>query len=374
MRSKRESLTLDTIQLGDSIELLRSTPDDSVDLIFADPPYYMQLTSELRRPDDSVVDAVDDHWDKFDSFADYDRFTREWVRECRRIMKKNASFWVIGTYHNIYRIGTILQDEGFWIQNDIVWIKSNPMPQFKGVRFCNAHETLIWAAKDSKSRPPFQYKALKMGNEDLQMRSDWLIPLCAGTERLRNEDGAKLHSTQKPEALLHRILSACTVPGDIVLDPFFGTGTSGAVAKYLGRHYIGFEREKEYALAAKERIAHVIPAPSEFLQPLVKPRRVAFALLVEAGMLTVGANLRLAHTDFEAIVRADGTLQHGDHIASIHSMGKLLLGAESCNGWDHWLYRDHVAQSWKSINNLREQIQFPEKQASETKTSLTLDF
>ena len=247
------SLPIDTILVGDCIERMNALPAGSVDLIFADPPYNLQLGGDLQRPDGSQVDAVDDDWDKFDNFAAYDKFTQEWLAEARRILKPDGTLWVIGSYHNIFRVGATLQDQGFWILNDIIWRKSNPMPNFKGTRFTNAHETLIWAAKSDKARYTFHYRSMKTLNDELQMRSDWVIPICGGKERLKL-NGTKAHPTQKPEALLYRILLACTNPGDVVLDPFFGTGTTGAVAKRLQRHWIGCERYSTYCKVAEERI------------------------------------------------------------------------------------------------------------------------
>ncbi|MEP6756386.1 MAG: DNA methyltransferase [Chthonomonadales bacterium] len=358
MKSKPQSadLPINSILVGDCIELLKGLPAESVDLIFADPPYNLQLESVLNRPDQSLVDAVTDKWDQFSSFAEYDKFTRAWLHECRRVLKPNGSMWVIGTYHNIFRVGTALQDEGFWLLNDIVWVKSNPMPQFHGVRFCNSHETLIWAGKSKASRPAFQYKSLKLGNEDLQARSDWYIPICSGPERLRDADGDKVHSTQKPEALIHHILVACTQPGDVVLDPFFGSGTTGAVAKRLGRSYIGIEREKEYAIAATERIDAVIPAPELSISIIGKPKRVAFSHVVELELLPAGCELRLGGTEFFATVRADGALDCDGQIKSIHGLGKALLNTSSCNGWDHWLYLNAQTHVWEPISFLREVV------------------
>ena len=277
----------ETIIAGDCLEVLRSLPDRSVDLVFADPPYNLQLGGELHRPDHSKVDAVDDEWDRFDTFADYDRFTRAWLGECRRVLKDDGALWVIGSYHNIFRVGAAVQDLGYWILNDVVWRKANPMPNFKGTRFANAHETLIWASKFKGSRYTFNYDALKVSNDDLQMRSDWTFPLCTGEERLKDDDGLKAHPTQKPEALLHRLMLASTKPGDLVLDPFFGTGTTGAVAKRLGRRFVGIEREPAYLAAAKRRIAAVRPSPPEALAVTGSKKsepRVPFGQLVEASI------------------------------------------------------------------------------------------
>jgi modification methylase len=315
-------------------------PAASVDLVFADPPYNLQLQGDLKRPDDSHVDAVDDDWDKFSSFAAYDAFTHAWLTACRRVMKPNATLWVIGSYHNIFRVGTILQDLGFWILNDVVWRKSNPMPNFRGRRFTNAHETLIWAARDaSKRNYTFNYEALKAGNEDIQMRSDWLFPLCTGEERLKGGDGKKLHPTQKPEALLARIILAASRPDDLVLDPFSGTGTTGAVARRLRRRFIGVERQAEYAAAAEERISAVEPMAEPALASFMTAReapRVAFSTLVEKGLVTPGIRLVDAKKRHQALVRADGALALGEAVGSIHRIGALAQGLEACNGWTFW--------------------------------------
>ncbi len=291
-------------------------PAASVDLVFADPPYNLQLQGDLKRPDDSRVDAVDDDWDKFSSFSAYDEFTRAWVVACRRIMKPNATLWVIGSYHNIFRVGALLQDLGFWILNDIVWRKSNPMPNFRGRRFTNAHETLIWAAREAAKRDyTFNYEALKAGNEDIQMRSDWLIPLCTGEERLKGTDGKKLHPTQKPEALLARVILAASRPDDLVLDPFCGTGTTGAVAHRLRRRFIGIERDAGYAAAAEQRIAATEPMPEPALATFMTARdapRVPFATLIERGLVTPGIKLVDAKRRHRALVRADGAIALGE--------------------------------------------------------------
>jgi modification methylase len=342
LREAEESAWLDTIIKGDCVAALEKLPPASVDLVFADPPYNLQLESGLTRPDQSKVDAVDDDWDKFASFEAYDAFTRAWLLACRRVLKPNGSLWVIGSYHNIFRVGTALQDLGFWILNDIVWRKTNPMPNFRGRRFTNAHETLIWASRDQNARGyTFNYEALKAGSEDVQMRSDWLFPLCTGGERLKGGEGRKVHPTQKPEALLHRILTASTKPGDVVLDPFFGTGTTGAVAKYLGRRFVGVEREDAYIAAATARIAAVAPAPAEAvaLAPTKRSEpRVAFNVLVESGLISPGAKLSDVRGRHVAEVCADGTLKSGDHVGSIHRVGALVQGLDACNGWTFWHY------------------------------------
>jgi modification methylase len=334
------SLPLDEVLIGDCIAALERLPQDSVDLVFADPPYNLQLESALTRPDQSLVDAVVDDWDKFASFSDYDAFTRAWLRAVRRVMKKNATLWVIGSYHNIFRVGAALQDLDFWILNDVVWRKANPMPNFRGRRFTNAHETLIWASKSAEAKSyTFHYEALKAGNEDLQMRSDWFIPLCTGEERLKGEDGRKVHPTQKPEALLARVLLASTSPGDVVLDPFFGTGTTGAVAKRLGRRFIGLERDPAYAAAARARIAEVtvLPAASIAAPPEKRAEiRVPFLALLEGGHIRAGETLVDGRRRHKATVRADGTLALGTIIGSIHKIGALAQGLPACNGWTFW--------------------------------------
>ncbi|MFG1431446.1 site-specific DNA-methyltransferase [Xanthobacter sp. V2C-8] len=340
------ALPLDEVLVGDSILELSRLPAHSVDLVFADPPYNLQLGGELKRPDESRVDAVDDAWDQFESFQAYDAFSRAWLMAARRVLKPNGTLFVIGSYHNIFRVGATMQDLGFWILNDIIWRKANPMPNFRGRRFTNAHETLIWAARDAEARYTFNYEALKAGNEDVQVRSDWLFPLCTGQERLKDEKGRKLHPTQKPEALLARILLSATKPGEVVLDPFFGSGTTGAVARRLRRRFIGIEREESYAEAARARIAAVEPLPEHTLIAPPSAReapRVAFSALVERGLVTPGAELTDAKGRFRAVVRADGTIAlsgEGQKVGSIHRVGALAQGAEACNGWTFW----HVEQ------------------------------
>ncbi|HEX4261150.1 MAG TPA: site-specific DNA-methyltransferase [Acetobacteraceae bacterium] len=319
--------------------MMRMLPGASVDCVFADPPYNLQLRGELRRPDDSLVDGVDDEWDRFSDFPAYDAFTREWLAECRRLLRKDGTLWVIGSYHNIFRIGTALQDLGFWLLGDVVWRKSNPMPNFRGRRFTNAHETLIWAARERTSRHRFNYQAMKALNDDLQMRSDWLLPLCTGPERLRNQHGLKLHPTQKPEALLHRVLLASTAPGDVVLDPFLGTGTTAAVAKRLGRHYIGIERHPAYVEAALGRIRRERPTSEAGLATTPGPRetvRIPFGSLVERGMIRPGARLLDRQRRVSATVAADGSVASGAARGSIHQVGAAVQNAPSCNGWTFW--------------------------------------
>jgi modification methylase len=333
----------ETIIHGDSLEELKKLPDRSVDLVFADPPYNLQLGGELLRPDNSKVDAVDDDWDRFESFEAYDAFTKAWLAECRRVLKDEGALWVIGSYHNIFRVGATLQDLGFWILNDIVWRKSNPMPNFKGTRFTNAHETLIWATKARGGRRyTFNYDAMKMANDELQMRSDWTLPLCTGEERLKDGAGAKAHPTQKPEALLHRVILASSRPGDVILDPFFGTGTTGAAAKRLGRRFIGIEREDGYVALARERIAKVQPAsPEEVMVTGSKKSepRIPFGQIVEAGLLRAGDILYDAKGRQAARVRADGSLAVGDVTGSIHKVGALVQAAPACNGWTYWHFK-----------------------------------
>lgn len=331
-------LPLGQILPGDCVAAMRALPDASVDLVFADPPYNLQLGGDLARPDGSHVDAVTDHWDRFASFQSYDDFTRAWLIEAKRVLKPDGALWVIGSYHNIYRVGAILQDLGFWILNDIVWRKSNPMPNFKGTRFTNAHETLLWCSQGEKARYHFNYRAMKTLNDELQMRSDWVIPICGGQERLK-EGGHKVHPTQKPEALLYRVLLATTERGDVVLDPFFGTGTTGAVAKRLGREWIGCEREAPYRQAALARIAKELPLDESALTTMQAGRsapKVAFGALVEGGLVPPGTQLFDRKRRWTATVRADGTIACAGKAGSIHGLGKELQGAPSCNGWTFW--------------------------------------
>lgn len=329
------------IIVGNCLEELAKLPSSSVDLVFADPPYNLQLGGDLLRPNNTRVDGVDDAWDKFSDFETYDTFTRAWLKECRRVLKPDGAIWVIGSYHNVFRLGVALQDLGFWIQNDVVWRKVNPMPNFRGKRFTNAHETLIWAGRDKKARVTFNYESLKASNDDVQMRSDWLFPICSGPERLKDDGGRKAHPTQKPEALLHRILIGCTKAGDTVLDPFFGTGTTGAVAKRLSRHFIGIERDRDYAAAATERIARVTPLDGraiETIRPKRSEPRVPFGTIVELGMLHAGHKVFDARREVRAEVRADGTLYYAGQQASIHRLGALVQGKAACNGWTYWHY------------------------------------
>src|SRR5437660_7907303 len=357
-RVSSESPSCSRILIGDCVAEMAKLPAESVDLVFADPPYNLQLQGDLKRPDDSRVDAVDDDWDKFSSFSAYDDFTRAWLMACRRVMKREATLWVIGSYHNIFRVGAILQDLGFWILNDVVWRKSNPMPNFRGRRFTNAHETLIWAAREPGGKGyTFNYEALKAGNDGVQVRSDWTVALCTGEERLKGENGKKLHPTQKPEALLARVILASSRPGDLVLDPFCGTGTTGAVATRLRRRFIGFEREGTYAQAAERRIAAVEPLAEASLASFTTAReatRVPFAALIERGLVIPGARLVDAKRRHAALVRADGAVALGETVGSIHRIGALAQGLEACNGWAFW----HVdtPQGLVSIDALRAEI------------------
>ena len=322
---------------GDCVAAMAELPSASIDMIFADPPYNLQLGGDLFRPEGGRVDAVDDAWDHFDSFAAYDAFTRAWLGEARRVLKPNGTLWVIGSYHNIFRFGCALQDAGYWVLNDIVWRKANPMPNFRGTRFTNAHETLIWASRGPESRYTFNYRAMKALNDELQMRSDWLLPICGG-ERIK-EGGAKAHPTQKPEALLYRVLLACTKPGDVVLDPFFGTGTTGAVARRLGRRWLGIEREGRYVELARARIDATLPLDESAMATMGSKRaapRVPFGALVEAGLIAPGATVSDAKRRWHARVRADASIEHGGHEGSIHRVGAAAQGAPSCNGWTFW--------------------------------------
>ncbi len=350
----RPDLPLGRILDGDCVEAMRSLPDASIDCIFADPPYNLQLGGDLSRPDGSHVDAVTDHWDQFDSFAAYDKFSREWLTEARRVLKPNGALWVIGSYHNIFRLGAMLQDMGFWILNDVVWRKANPMPNFKGTRFTNAHETLIWCSMGEKAKYTFNYRAMKTLNDELQMRSDWVLPICGGQERLKS-GGTKVHPTQKPEALLYRVMLATTNKGDVVLDPFFGTGTTGAVAKRLGREWIGCEREGVYRKAALERIELALPLDESAITTMQTPRsapKVAFGVLVETGWIAPGTVISDKRRRMLATVRTDGSLISGADSGSIHSLGAKLQGAPSCNGWSYW-HIEHEGEL-KPIDALRQ--------------------
>ncbi len=360
--TKKNGILKNSILQGDCIELMKTLPDESVDLIFADPPYNLQLGGDLTRPDNSQVNGVDDDWDKFASFETYDKFTRDWLSEAQRLLKPNGAIWVIGSYHNIFRVGTAIQDIGFWILNDVIWRKTNPMPNFRGTRLTNAHETMIWASKSKESKYTFNYTALKTGNDDLQMRSDWEMPICTGGERLKGENGEKTHPTQKPESLLYRILIGSTNPGDTVLDPFFGTGTTGAAAKLLGRNFIGIERDTDYIKAAKTRIARIKPIANEDLMTTPSRRhapRVPFGTVVERGLLRPGTKLYTKNKKHQARIKADGSLAYkekdGNTVqGSIHKVGALAQNAESCNGWTYWHFEERTGL--KPIDFLRDKI------------------
>lgn len=358
MASQKKNLSTDSIIVGDCIKIMRQLQPESVDCIFADPPYNLQLGGDLHRPNNSRVDAVDDEWDQFESLQSYDEFTREWLSAARDLLKPDGTIWVIGSYHNIFRLGYILQDLGFWILNDIVWRKANPMPNFRGRRFTNAHETLIWASKSKDSKYCFNYEAMKTFNEDLQMRSDWYLPLCTGQERLKDIDGKKAHPTQKPEALLYRVLLSSTRKGDIVLDPFFGTGTTGAVAKKLDRRFIGIEQDNRYAAFARERIKEVEPLRGTLIETNAKREkpRIPFGTLIEQGLISPGAILTDAKKRHTATVHADGSLSIQNQVekiqGSIHKVGAVVQGAPSCNGWTFWHYKENG--KYVPIDNLRE--------------------
>ena len=346
----------DIIIQGNCLEALAGLKSASVDMIFADPPYNLQLSGMLTRPDHSVVDAVDDDWDQFDSFGAYDRFCEGWLKECRRVLKPNGSLWVIGSYHNIFRIGKQIQDIGFWMLNDIIWRKTNPMPNFRGRRFTNAHETLIWAAHSETAKYTFNYEAMKTLNDGVQMRSDWLMPICTGGERLKTDEGEKAHPTQKPENLLARVILAATRRGDVILDPFFGTGTTGAVAKRLGRHFIGIEQDKNYVALARRRIDAVTPITDMSVLEISEKRaqpRVAFGALIEGGFIDVGDEVFSSNGKFKARVRADGSLVTSkNQTGSIHGLGATLQDQPSCNGWQFWYVRQDGQTV--SIDDLRQ--------------------
>lgn len=360
MSSQKSQLSTDSIHVGDCVKIMNGLPAGSIDCIFADPPYNLQLGGDLHRPNNSRVDGVDNDWDKFESLKTYDEFTRDWLSAARQTLKPDGTIWVIGSYHNIFRMGAILQDLGYWILNDIIWRKSNPMPNFRGRRFTNAHETMIWAARDQDSKYYFNYEGMKTLNEDLQMRSDWYLPLCTGQERLKDDDGKKAHPTQKPESLLHRVLMSSTKPGDVVLDPFFGTGTTGAVAKKLGRHYIGIEREKEYAAHARARIKAIKAVDADLIESKTKREqpRIPFGTLVERGILKPGTVLQDPHGRHSARVHADGSIIAQNRLeslrGSIHKVGAAVQGAPSCNGWTFWHYQERGRAM--PIDVLREQI------------------
>ncbi len=347
-------LPLNTIIQADCIDGMNELPEESVDLIFADPPYNLQLGGDLARPDNSMVKGVTEEWDQFDTMDAYDLFTQEWMAAAKRILKPNGSLWVIGSYHNIFRVGTVLQDQLFWIQNDVIWRKTNPMPNFRGTRFTNAHETLIWATKSEGARPTFNYDAMKMMNDGVQMRSDWTLPICTGRERLKKSDGKKAHPTQKPESLLHRIIVATSNPGDVVVDPFFGTGTSGAVAKKLGRDFIGFELEEEYIIHARRRIDKIKPGEGPSVSVTKSKRsapRVPFGTLIERGLINPGTFLYSANGKYSAQVRPDGSLSVEGFEGSIHRVGAHVQDSAACNGWTFWHFS--TPQGLTQIDALR---------------------
>lgn len=356
-KSKNIPLKKNTIYQGSCAEIMNALPKGSVDMIFADPPYNLQLSGELHRPDNSHVDGVTEEWDQFESLKSYDDFTREWLSAARQSLKDDGTLWVIGSYHNIYRVGAILQDLGFWILNDVVWCKNNPMPNFRGRRFTNAHETMIWASKSKDAKYCFNYDAMKSLNDDLQMRSDWNLPICNGGERLKDDDGKKAHPTQKPESLLYRVILSSTEIGDTVLDPFFGTGTTGAVAKKLGRNYVGIERETPYIKAAEKRLAAITAGEdAEILQTPEKRKqpRIPFGQLLEEGLLEPGAILFDHSRKHSAKVHADGNLIAEGKRGSIHKLGATLQDAPSCNGWTYWHYQD--GGKTRPIDDLRQEL------------------
>lgn len=359
MRFTSQEMPLNQVLVGDCVEIMNRMPAASFDMIFADPPYNLQLGGDLLRPDNSRVDAVDDDWDKFADFAAYDRFTRDWLSAARRLLKEDGTLWVIGSYHNIYRVGAILQDLGFWVLNDIVWRKSNPMPNFRGKRFTNAHETMLWCSKSrSQKRYTFNYEAMKALNDDVQMRSDWLIPICAGNERVRDAEGQKAHATQKPEALLYRVILSASSPGDLLLDPFFGSGTTGAVARRLGRNFVGIEREARYAEVARRRIEQVQPLSPADLDVTRSKRqepRIPFGRVVERGLLAPGQVLVDPSKRHRAKVRPDGSLVCADATGSIHKIGAHVQGAPACNGWTFWHFQSADGKL-VSIDVLRQKL------------------
>lgn len=367
-QSNQSSFKLNHVYQGDCREILNQLPEKSVDLIFADPPYNLQLQNTLLRPNLTKVDAVDDDWDKFSDLASYDNFTREWLTACKRVLKDTGTIWVIGSYHNIYRVGTILQDAGFWFLNDVVWVKSNPMPNFRGVRFTNAHETLLWCKKSKEQkRYTFNYHAMKMANDEKQMRSDWEIPLCTGNERL-TYNGQKLHATQKPEALLYRVILSSSNPGDTVLDPFFGTGTTGAVARKLGRNFVGIERDPLYVEQARQRV-ETLTMPlfldDEIYAGYTTRRsapRVPFATLLENGLVLPGQLLFFdKNLAKKATIIADGSLRlENGQRGSIHKMGSLIANLPACNGWEHW-YFENEEGNLLPLDVLREKIRSDRK-------------
>jgi len=350
------TIFLNRIVNGNSLEILKTIPSKTFDLVFADPPYNMQIGDTLRRPDASKVKGVDDKWDQFKSFKHYDDFCKAWLIECKRILKNNGSIWVIGSYHNIFRLGYHMQNLNYWLLNDVIWRKNNPMPNFKGTRFTNAHETLLWASKSKKSKYTFNYQSLKCLNDDLQMRSDWMLPICSGRERLK-KNGKKVHSTQKPEALLHRIILATTKKGDVICDPFLGTGTTAVVAKKLGRNYFGIEKDNKYFEAANDRIDKTQVIEESYLDTLKNNKskpRVPFGSLVELGLIKPGTNIFDQKKKINAKIMADGSIKHSSTEGSIHKVAAKILGTESCNGWTYWYF--NINGSMEPIDNLRQKF------------------
>jgi len=332
-----------TILLGDSLKIMKAIPSKSVDLIFADPPYNLQLKDTLYRPDQTSVEAVTEKWDKFNNYKEYDTFTISWLKESKRILKDGGSLWVIGSYHNILRTGALIQNLGFWILNDIIWHKTNPMPNFRGTRFTNAHETLLWCTTSRDAKYTFNYQNLKELNDGKQMRSDWYIPICSGKERMREKNNQRSHPTQKPEALLYRILLSSTKIGDTILDPFLGSGTTAVVAKKLQRNFIGIEQNKEYISLAKKRLKQTKKLKDEVVR-MKKSRKdlpkVPFGELVEQGIIPPGAVLTDKKEKFKATVTIDGSLKIKGISGSIHQVGAKLQGLPSCNGWDFWHHKN----------------------------------
>ena len=347
---------LNKIINGNSLEILKKIPSNTFDLVFADPPYNLQIGKKLKRPDDSKVNGVNDKWDQFESFSDYDNFCKEWLTECKRVLKDNGSIWVIGTYHNIFRLGYHIQNKGYWMLNDVIWRKNNPMPNFRGTRFTNAHETLIWASKNKNSKYTFNYQSLKCLNDDLQMRSDWTLPICNGSERIKR-NGKKVHSAQKPESLLHRILLASTNKGDFVFDPFLGTGTTAVVAKKLGRNYFGVEKEKKYFQTSKQRLEKTIKIEDHYLDTIKNNKskpRIPFGSLVELGIVKPGMSVFDYKKKVNAKIMADGSIKYQNSEGSIHKVAAKIIGAESCNGWTYWHYNNNG--SMLPIDDLRQRL------------------
>ena len=347
---------LNKIVNGNSLEILKTIPNKTFDLVFADPPYNLQIGKKLKRPDDSKVNGVNDKWDQFKSFDDYDNFCKKWLTECKRVLKDNGSIWVIGTYHNIFRLGYHIQNKGYWMLNDVIWRKNNPMPNFRGTRFTNAHETLIWASKNKNSKYTFNYQSLKCLNDDLQMRSDWTLPICNGSERIKR-NGKKVHSAQKPESLLHRILLASTNKGDFVFDPFLGTGTTAVVAKKLGRNYFGVEKEKKYFQTSKQRLEKTIKIEDHYLDTIKNNKskpRVPFGSLVELGIVKPGMSVFDQKKKVNAKIMADGSIKYQNSEGSIHKVAAKIIGAESCNGWTYWHYNKNG--SILPIDHLRQKL------------------